>query len=261
MQRRRALSDAASSFFQSLAANRPLQVGMGAATFAIGRGVAALLRGEKPARALEQVGGFALDLGASVGFGAYLANSDGGVSLQYDIPDVESPGGGDLDAVRAGFFLPPLPPVGRPPSPSAPARPVVAPAYVPERAPAPESVPERASAPERAPQRAPTSRGGPVPNPEDRSPSRVPLPVATSPEVSSPRARTRARAAPADGRPTGRVGTPGAGGRVPSGFTATEAVGALAGGVGAAPTVVRHAGALARASERAARAFGRGARA
>lgn len=103
--RRQMLGNVATSFFQSLAANRPLQVGSMLAAAKIGQGVNAALKGDR--QWYERISDPITDAALTVGGIAYLTNSDGGVSVAYDIPDVESPRGGDAFGQAGGWFLPP----------------------------------------------------------------------------------------------------------------------------------------------------------
>ena len=88
----RAAHGIGASFLQSLAGNRPMQVAL-----AIGF----LQLAGRDGKFSDQVG----DILGAAGMAAYLANSDGGISLGYDVPDV---GGGGVagNATGASGFLP-----------------------------------------------------------------------------------------------------------------------------------------------------------
>lgn len=103
--RRQMVGNVATSFFQSLAANRPLQVGSMLALHKLGQGVNAAIRGDR--QWYQRIADPVTDIILTGGGVAYLTNSDGGVSLQYDVPDVESPGGGGTAFGGGGWFLPP----------------------------------------------------------------------------------------------------------------------------------------------------------
>lgn len=82
MQRNQMVGNAVVSTMQALAASRPIQVGLG-------MGILQLLAsvGDDGESLVEQAGETLI----AGGMAGYLANSDGGISLAFDVPDVQSP--------------------------------------------------------------------------------------------------------------------------------------------------------------------------
>lgn len=79
-QRNQQLGNVGVSLMQAIAASRPIQVGLGI-------GLIELLDRSSE----DGIGDTIRDAVLATGMAGYLANSDGGVSLGFDVPDVQSP--------------------------------------------------------------------------------------------------------------------------------------------------------------------------
>lgn len=102
--RRQMIGNVLTSWAQSMSTNRPMQVVTAAAVLDAINLVP---------RKFSATAGFFDALGDTAikgGLAAYLVNSDGGTSTQFDIPDVESPGGGGAVGGAGAWFLPPTDP-------------------------------------------------------------------------------------------------------------------------------------------------------
>lgn len=108
LHRRQMVSNALTSFFQSLPGNRPLQVATSLGLYQVARAAGGLLKGEQ--KWWERAAGSFEGLALTAGHVAYLTNAGGGAALQYDVPDVPVQGG-DISSPFSGdpFRLPPVP--------------------------------------------------------------------------------------------------------------------------------------------------------
>lgn len=132
IQKRQMRGNVFTSLAQQLATNRPLQVATALGTIAAGRAVVKIAEGVNKSGALTNYGDPRFrqgwkdvissaftgleDLAIVGGMVAYLGNSDGGSSVSYDVPDVETPGpGGIVPPQRTTFRRPgaQLPPARR----------------------------------------------------------------------------------------------------------------------------------------------------